>query len=282
MALAKHLMHTLRSAPGTVQCLVVFLILSSAGALAQYDARSIIQRSVEANHADWKAAPAYDYLERDREDGTSKTYEVMTIAGSPYARLVAENGKPLKSGQEAEQQRKLDAIRAQRQAESAQQREQRIAEYERDRRRDHLLMDGLAKAFDFSMVGQQKLGPYDVYVLRATPRPGYKPPNMEAQVLTGMQGTLWIDMATFQWVKVEAEVIHPVSIAGFLARVEPGTHFELEKMPVAEDIWLPRHFSMKSRAKILFLLSDNTQEDDTYFDYHRPVHSTTESLPSGH
>jgi hypothetical protein len=41
-------------------------------------------------------------------------------------------------------------------------------------------------------------------------------------VLTGMEGKLWIDEKTFQWVKVEATVIRPVSIEGFLAEVEPG------------------------------------------------------------
>jgi len=65
-----------------------------------------------------------------------------------------------------------------------------------------------------------------------------------------MEGELWIDKKTFQWIKVEATVIHPVSIAGFLAEVEPGTHFELEKMALEENLWLPKHFAMKSRAKI--------------------------------
>jgi len=273
--MVRHIMRLLRSIPGKIEWLVLLFMLLTARASAQDDARSIIQRSVEANHADWKAAPAYDYFECDRENGTSKTYQVMMIAGSPYTRLVAEKGKPLTPNQEAEEERKLDNVRAQRQAETAQQRERRVAEYEKDRKRDHLLMDELAKAFDFRLIGRQKLGPYEVHELRATPRAGYEPPNMEAQVLTGMQGELWIDEHTFQWVKVEAEVIRPVFIEGFLARVDPGTRFELEKMPVADDIWLPRHFVMKSHAKVLFLFPDNTQEDDTYFDYHPP----TQSIP---
>jgi hypothetical protein len=41
----------------------------------------------------------------------------------------------------------------------------------------------------------------------------------ESKVLTGMEGKLWIDKKTLQWVKVEATVIHPVSIGGFLAEV---------------------------------------------------------------
>ncbi|MFZ0537399.1 MAG: hypothetical protein WAM47_11070, partial [Candidatus Sulfotelmatobacter sp.] len=97
----------------------------------------------------------------------------------------------------------------------------------------------------------------------------YRPPNMETEALTGMEGKLWIDRASFQWVKVEAQVMHPVSIAGFLAQVEPGTHFELEKQPVAPDIWLPRHFAMKAHAKILFVIPHRDQEDDTYFDCHK-------------
>ena len=78
------------------------------------------------------------------------------------------------------------------------------------------------KVFDFRLLGLQKLGPYGVSVLEATPWVGYKAPYryMEAQVLTRMQGKLWIDKNTFQWAKVEAKVIHAVSIEGFLARVE--------------------------------------------------------------
>ena len=81
-------------------------------------------------------------------------------------------------------------------------------------------MDQLTKALDFKLVGEQKLGSYKVYVLKATPHPGYEPPNYEAKVLTGMEGKLWIDEKTFQWVKVEATVLRPVSIGGVLAQVE--------------------------------------------------------------
>jgi len=64
----------------------------------------------------------------------------------------------------------------------------------------------------------------------------YRPPNFETRVLTGMRGKLWIERNSFQWVNVEVEVIHPVHIGGFIARVEPGTRFELEKIPVSSDI----------------------------------------------
>jgi hypothetical protein len=104
-------------------------------------------------------------------------------------------------------------------------------------------------------------------VLKATPRKGYKPPDRDSEVLTGMQGTLWIDQRTFHWVKVEAHVIRPVRIEGFLAEVEPGTRFEVEKQPVTGEIWLASHFSMKSNARVMLLIPHRGEEDDWYFHY---------------
>jgi len=234
------------------------------------DPKTIIQRSVEANSADWNAAPEYDYLERDQQSrGGTRTYQELMILGSRYERLIAVNGKPLSPDLEAQEQQKLQATISQRRNESPSDRAERIAKYEKGRKRNRLFMEQLTKAFEFSLLGQQKLSGRDVYVLKATPRPDYQPPNMECEALRGMQGKLWIDQQTFQWVKVEAQVVQPVSIEGFLAEVEPGTHFELEKIPVADDIWLPSHFAMKARAKIFFIFPHRTQEDDTYYGYYK-------------
>jgi hypothetical protein len=258
-------------AKSTLKRILLLAVLSSAS-LAQQDADTIIQRSVAANEADWKAAHEYDYVERDRQKGGgTRTSEELMILGSPYERLVTVNGKPLSPEQQAREQQELETILFERRKESRQQRSERIAKYEKERESDHLLMEQLTKALDFKLVGEQKMGPYAVYVLNATPRPGYEPPNNEAKVLTGMEGKLWIDEKTFQWVKVEATVIRPVSIEGFLAEVEPGTHFELEKAPVTDSVWLPHHFAMKSQAKVLFFFTRKSQADETYSGYHKPA-----------
>ncbi len=158
---------------------------------------------------------------------------------------------------------------AKRRSESAAERSRRIAKYKADRKRDHALMNQLTDAFDFKMSGEETLSGHNVYALAATARPGYKPPSRETRALTGMEGKLWIDKDTYHWVKVEAHVVHPVSIESFLAKVQPGTRFELEKTPVTQGIWLRRHFSMKAKAKVFFFFSHNEQEDDTFFHYQK-------------
>ena len=261
------------SCPAPVKTLnrfgVIFIICSLFALGGQADVQEIIQKSVAANDADFLAEPKFAYKVLERGEQGSKTYEVTMIDGSPYHRLIAMNGKPLsKDVGRAEQQKQEQAV-AWRRSQSSRERQRRIASDQKDRQRDHAMMQQLTKAFTFTLVGEGKLGSFDVYALRADPKSGYKPPSLETEVLTGMKGQLWIDKASYQWVKVTAEVVRPVSIAGFLAQVQPGTQFELEKMPVENGIWLPKHFAMKSHAKVLMLVNRSSHEDQTFSDYRR-------------
>ncbi|HEX5431976.1 MAG TPA: hypothetical protein VFW83_08425 [Bryobacteraceae bacterium] len=230
---------------------------------------TIIQRSTEAFEADWKAAPNYDCYERELENGSTKTYHVTMLYGSPYKELVNINGKPLSKSAQNRQKQKLNREAARRRGESPKAHAKRIGAYQKDRARDHRLIQQLTKAFDFKLSGTPELNGHSVYYLEATPKPDYQPPTRDTQVLTGMQGKMWIDRKTFQWVKVEAKVIHPVSIEGFLAQVEPGTRFELERAPVPGGVWENTHFSMRATAKILFLVTHKTQTDESYFGYQK-------------
>ena len=135
---------------------ILLLAVLCSASLAQQDADAIIQRSVAANEADWKAAHEYDYVERDRQKGGgTKTSEELMILGSPYERLVAVNGKPLPPEQQAQGQKDLETTLEEREKESRQQRRERIAKYEKERESDHLLMEQLTKALDFKLMANK-------------------------------------------------------------------------------------------------------------------------------
>jgi len=253
-------------------------IATMVNAAAAPDVHSIIERSVAANQAAWKVAPDYAFDQRERETDGTKSYRVTMLLGSPYSRLIAVNGMPLSKDEDQTEQQRFQRELARRQAESAAERRNRIARYEDERERDHVLLEQLTEAFDFTLVGREQMGSRAVYHVRATPRDGYSPPNLHARALVGMRGDLWIDAATFNWVKVRAVVTHPVTIAGFLARVEPGTYFELEYMPVANGVWLPKHFSMQAHSEILGVFRHRSQEDTTYSNYRRTISSTKANL----
>jgi hypothetical protein len=250
--------------------LIMLAIACLGGARSGPDINRIIQQSAQVSQADQKASVNYDHSETDLEsDGSRKTYSVHMLFGSPYRELIAVNQEPLSKDEQEREHHKLADEISRRQRESQDQRAHRVGEFQKEQTRDQRLLEEFTKAFDFKLLGEQQLDHRQVYLLQATPRASYRPPNRESEVLTGMHGQLWIDKKTFQWVKVEAEVIRPVSIVAFLAKVEPGTRFELEKMPVEGEIWLAKHFSMSSKAKVLSVIPHTKQEDETYFNYHR-------------
>lgn len=268
---------------------VGLLLLGTAPnqASQQDDASRIVERSVEVLKKDWAAESRFNCSERDKDKNGIRTYEDIMLDGSQYQKLVAVNDQPLDTRQQAEQQQKFQHAAFERRSESNSQKRRRIARYQADRKRENELVTELSKAFTFTLAGNDKLDGHDVYVLNAEPRKGYRPPNVETRVLTGMHGKLWVERNSFQWVKVEVEVVHPVSIGGFIARVEPGTRFELEQVPVSGEIWLPSHFAVKSRSKVVFLFNRQTDEDDTYFNY-RPAQTQnlgadpSQTTPSPH
>jgi hypothetical protein len=218
----------------------------------------------------WNAVPGYDYLETDqRPDGGTKTFQELMVLGSRYERLSAIDGNPLSPEEEAQQQRKFDATIKRRRKESQEEKDQRLAKEEQVRKRDHALIEQIPKGFEFEYVGEEQLAGRECYVLQATPKAGYRPPNRETEVLKGAQGRIWIDEETYNWVKAEAEVIHPVSIVAYLSRVEPGTRFELDMAPVSGDVWMPSHFTMKARAKVLFVFPHESSDDESYYGYHK-------------
>src|SRR5579863_1369739 len=250
-----------------------FLLAVAVSTLsAAPSAQEIVSKSVEAIKADWAQTAKYSYLERDVESKrhsppSVKTYRTLMIDGSPYNVVTAVNDQPISAAEKAAEQRKLNREIEKRQKESEHEREKRIAHYDRDSYRDHAMLQEMVDAFEFHLAGEARVDGRSCWVLDAEPRPGYQPSDHAGRVLKGMKGRLWIDKATNQWVKVHAEVVTPVSFYGFLAKVGPGTEFDLEQAPVDDGVWLPKAFRVRVNASALGFLSENSTEDETYLDY---------------
>ena len=125
----------------------------------------------------------------------------------------------------------------------------------------------MVDAFQFRLTGQAQVDGHSCWLLDAEPKSGYEASDREGRVLKGMKGQLWIDKATNQWVKVHAEVVKPVSFYGFLAKVGPGTEFDLEQAPVGDNIWMPKRFAVRVNSTALGFFNENSTENDTYRDY---------------
>jgi len=252
-------------------------LLTAAGfsfpaVVTQPDPLEIVRKSVEAIETNWKQAPNYSFVDRELEskkegEPTIKSYEVLMIDGSPYHRLIATGDMRLSPGEQAEEDRKMRNEIDKRQHESDREEKKRLAKYLRDRKREHDMIREMVNAFEFRLAGEETVDGHDCWVLDTSPKPGYAPMDRESRVLTGMSGRLWIDKNQNQWVKARAEVVKPVGFYGFLAKVGPGTRFLLEQQPIANNLWMPKHFSMQVNASAFGFLNEDSTDDETYQDY---------------
>jgi hypothetical protein len=256
---------------------VAAMYCGAVASAASIDVQQLVKQSVSNTERNWNEAPNYTFLEHDIvekldahggvKSKTDKTFEVMMLDGSQYNKLVAINGKPLSPEQQKAEEEKLEAERHRREQQSRAERAKRVAKYEKERKQDHAMIHEMAEAFDFKLVGEENVDGRHAYVLEASPKPGYVPKSRDAKVLTAMKGKLWIDKSELQWVKVEAEVMHPVSFYA-VATVSPGTKFILEQEPVAKGLWMPKHFAVNVNANV-FWMSRNSSQDEHYANYRR-------------
>ncbi len=256
------------------------------GATTTSAASAIIQRSVETNTRDWSLQTNFSHVEqvvksKINTDGNfqivgSKTFDILMIDGSPYSRLIAINKEPLSHAQQQIEQEKLDREIAERQSESASERRARISKYKQERSDEHLLMQQMVAAFNFEQVGDEQVEGVECYRFKATPKADYNPPVQKARVLKGMQGQMWIDKQQYHWVKVQAEVTEPVSLAFFIAKVNPGTRFELHQARF-DGYWLPKYFIQTVRASVLGLYGYRSQDETFYSDYRKAKPDAFES-----
>jgi len=264
--------------------LLVGLACGCATGLQATDPYEIMNHSMKLAEANWSEAPNYSYTRTDAntESGSQpsrKTYQVLMIEGSPYREIVAEEGHELTPAAAREEHQKREREAAKRHSESPRERRKRIQKYLEDRNRDHAFLLELSTAFEYSVVDEQQSEKGAFWLVEGKPKRGYVPSTHEGKVLAGMNVRFWIDKATCQWQRIEANVERPVSIYGLIAKVSPGTRFTLEQQPVSANVWLPSHFTMQLNATALGFIKKDSIQDETYGNY-RLVGPSTNGSPA--
>ena len=253
-------MKTMRQLIDAIRLLMLLLTVRACDrAMAQCKPENvpdIVQRGAAAMHSDWLAFPGFSFAERDEEISkgatTVRTYRVFMIEGTDYYMQIAFNDKPWTKDQLVQEHDKLLQELDRRRHESNKERKKRFDRYWKERNQVGILLEQYVKAIDFRLSGEEIINGHSACVLDGKSRPGYRPPNREARVLAGLRGRLWVDEHDFHWLKAEGEVLKPVSILGIVARVLPGTHMELQMVPVKPSVWLWSRFTVAVKSSIFW------------------------------
>ncbi|HKT23382.1 MAG TPA: hypothetical protein VJR04_02190 [Terriglobales bacterium] len=240
-------------------------------------AREIVRRAMQRDLSNWEQEKNYTFIQRieQRElnaggsvkSNKSETEEIVFLYDQPYAHLIKRNDQPLSDAEARKVEKKLNDTMEKRRTETPAEHEKRLAEFEKRHREEHEFLLEVPDAYDFRIVGEETLNGRAAYVISGEPRANFRPNLNAARVLPKLRPKLWIDKTEFQWLRMDADVIDTITWGGFLLRLHPGSHIEIEQTLVNNEVWLPLHARIGFDARVALVKPIRLDIDAVFSDY---------------
>jgi hypothetical protein len=217
-------------------------------------------------------------------DGTS----VFHVYPSParrlsYRRLVERDGKPIPEHELAEQDReyrsRVDEVMRER-ASPASDRESIARESQAARQRQQRAIEDVIDTLQFQLKGRTTHDSVTAIVVTFTPKPNARPTTRQGRTAQKFTGTVWVDEAALEVMRVEAKSIDDLTYGGGLvARLDEGTTATVTRRRVGGDVWMPTGLTLTGRGRAVLFRKLVVNYAIEWFDYRRlPEESLTPFL----
>jgi hypothetical protein len=239
-----------------------------AGELPQGEAKSWAEAGVRNELAIISSEGNFPVRFRERKTDTKgdTTREIIESREGTVARLVQRNGQPITADEDAAERERLSDDAASPET------------FLRHHRRDNAMRDSvlqLVRLMPHAMIFSYAQGQPQPKGVEATqvvldfhPDPAFKAPTMASDVLTGIQGRVWIDAQTQCMTRIEGKILHPINFGfGFVARLFPGGTIEFEQGPVGGDRWVYRHVEEHVTVRALMVKTVPVNTEMTSWDF---------------
>ena len=255
--------------------------------------RALTVRAIENQHRNDQALDQFERVERTVSRKGENT-EVITditqrIVPSPAGNIklkTIENGAPVSP--DAYRQELESTVNALGQALKPDDRyKEGQAKYEKRRHDRGELVDEAAKAFRVTWAGRETRANSTGSRAQRTlmkflldPNPDFKPVNRFAASFQHMHATLWVDEATVQFVRLEADIETDITFGGGVAgRVYHGGHVVIEQDEAEPGIWLPTLFTYDvDGRKFLFPFAVHERTEISHYRRIGPTQQALETV----
>jgi hypothetical protein len=219
-----------------------------------------VRRSIAQDQLDWVRMKDYTWQAHSVEkhlDSHGKVestkregWETVMLDGQPYRRTLERDGKPLSPEEQRSEQKKLDRETRRLSSETPAEKGRRLDDAEKRRRREFAFLSEIPDLFDLHLEGDSTVDGRPVWVVSGAPRPGAKAKSGDAKMLLKVRGRMWIDKATYQWARVEAETTDTISWGLFLARLNAGAKMIFEQTEVNSELWFPKRLLLTGSGRV--------------------------------
>ena len=146
------------------------------------------------------------------------------------------------------------------------------AKVERQERRPQTgrSIEDVVNTLQFTIDRREHTGGRDTIVVLFEPRPGAQPQTRQGRVAKVLKGTIWIDEAAREVVRMEGTAMDDVSYGlGIVARINKGAALTVTRERVDGDVWLPTSVRMKGNGRALLVRRMSIDYVLEWFDYRK-------------
>lgn len=228
------------------------------------DVVALVRRAVQLRAQEEKHHRPVKYVLRKRDGNHETTKEIVETEDGDVARLIAINGRPLDAEQERGEMNRLDALAANPDLQIRRRRSE-----EHDAARVDQVVAMLPDSETYTLQGTVPCGMGQCYRISFVPNPAFTPPNLEAEVLKGFAGEVWIDQAENRLVRLDAHLVREVNIGfGILGRLDKGGRIVLQQaFEPSVGEWQPTELRMNLTGRALMVKTVDIQIDEIASDF---------------
>jgi hypothetical protein len=227
------------------------------------DATALVRRAVQNRLDAEKIHRLVRYVIHRTDERHDTTKEIIESVDGDVARLVEVDGKPLSAEADRAELDRLDTL-----AVHPEVQEHRHKGEQKDSERVDRLMALLPDAFLYRYEGMTSCAAGPCIRLSFTPNPHFTPPNLEADLLRGVAGEVWIDLTQERLTRLEGHFIADVDFGfGILGKLNKGGTVLLEQTDVGGKDWELTSLTLHVTGKALMVkpLSFQISEEANHF-----------------
>jgi hypothetical protein len=196
--------------------------------------------------------PAVRCRQRRIDAKGDTTRELIESREGTVARLVERNGQPLTPAEDADERQRLEDILA------GPSDFLRHHQHDKEQREDAMkLVRLLPQAMVYSYVPgqpQPRGAQRPQVVIDYHPNPAFRPPTARAELLTGIEGRVWIDAQSHRMTRIEGRILRPIDFGyGLVAQIFPGGTIEFEQSDAGNGRWVYSHITENVTVRILMV-----------------------------
>jgi hypothetical protein len=221
-------------------------------------ATALVRRAVHNRLDADKTHRPVQYLVRKIDERHDTTKLIVETKDGDVARLVAINGKPLTPETDKAELQRLDDL-----AQHPELQDHRRKNEQKDTDRVNHVLGLLPDALLYQFQGTVPCGADQCYRISFKPNPNFNPPDLEANILRGVAGEVWVDQAQERLIRLDAHFISDVDFGfGIVGRLNKGGTVLLEQSDAGGRDWELTAMKLHVNGKVFLVKSWSSQVDE--------------------